>query len=160
MSEAQGRLERLQPRLQTEGEFAGWHLWDIDPFEHNAGPYYEYRGVDGAGRLAFRAEARHMNNGGFMHGGCLMSFADAALFFVAREALGEARGVTMHLAGDFLEPVPPGALMEATGEVVRAGGKTIYARGTLLANGRAALAFTGIIRKITERDHALSRTEI
>lgn len=151
MSEAEGGPTGFDLRRQPDGEFAGWYVWDIDPFERTSGPYYELREDGAAPRLAFRAEPRHMNNGGFMHGGCLMSFADAALFFVAREALGTSRGVTMHLAGDFLDPVPPGALMEATGEVVRAGGKTIYARGMLLADGTPVFSFTGIIRKITPR---------
>ena len=151
MSEAEGGPAGFDLRIQPDGEFAGWFVWDIDPFERTSGPYYEQRGADGDRRLAFRAEPRHMNNGGFMHGGCLMSFADAALFFVAREALGSSRGVTMHLAGDFLDPGPPGAFMEATGEVVRTGGKTIYARGLLLADGKPAFSFTGIIRKITPR---------
>ncbi|WP_375290023.1 PaaI family thioesterase [Qipengyuania sp.] len=135
----------------TEGEFAGWNVWQSDAFEQRAGPFYER--IDGDGRpvSAFRAEDRHMNGAGFMHGGCLMTFADGALFSIAREALGDGRGVTMNLSGDFLDSVAVGQLVEARGEVTRAGGKTIYVRGIVTADGKPALSFTGIIRRLSRR---------
>ena len=130
------------------GEFAGWQYWSSDPFESRAGPFYMTKAEDGAVRCAFRAEDRHMNGGGFMHGGCLMTFADFALFAIAGEALDGSKGVTMNLASDFLGPVKPGAFVEAHGEVTRGGGKTIFVRGMVTADGEPALSFTGIIRKI------------
>ena len=62
-----------------------------------------------------------------------------------------SHGVTMHLAGDFLDPASVGQLIEARGEVVRAGGKTIYVVGMIRADGKPVLSFNGIIRKITRR---------
>ncbi|PZU18338.1 MAG: thioesterase [Citromicrobium sp.] len=132
----------------TEGEFAGWQTWVGDPFETQSGPFYETSDADGRPLCAFRAEQRHMNGAGFMHGGCLLTFADSALFTIAREEMAGSRGVTMNLAGDFLDAVPLGALVEARGEVTRAGGKTVFARGIVTADGRPALSFTGIIRKV------------
>jgi uncharacterized protein (TIGR00369 family) len=134
--------------LVTEGEWAGWSVWESDAFEQNAGPFYEKIEADGSTVSAFRAEQRHMNGGGFMHGGCLMTFADGALFTIAREAMDGARGVTLNLAGDFLDPVEVGQMVEARGEVVRAGGKTIFTQGIVTADGKPALRFNGIIRKI------------
>ena len=136
----------------TEGEFAGWQVWQSDAFEQRAGPFYEKRQADGTMLTAFRAEPRHMNGAGFMHGGCLMTFADSALFTIATGALAGSHGVTMHLAGDFLDPARCGQLIEARGEVVRAGGKTIYVVGKITADGQPVLSFNGIIRKITRRD--------
>ncbi|MAW91144.1 MAG: thioesterase [Altererythrobacter sp.] len=136
----------------TEGEFVGWSEWSGDAFEQRAGPFYERRDEDGSHISAFRAEERHMNGAGFMHGGCLMTFADSALFTIATDALAGSHGVTMHLAGDFLDPARCGQLIEARGEVVRAGGKTIYVVGKITADGQPVLSFNGIIRKITRRD--------
>ena len=136
----------------TEGEFAGWSTWNSDAFEQRAGPFYERRDENGDYVSAFRAEERHMNGAGFMHGGCLMTFADSALFTIATDALAESHGVTMHLAGDFLDPARVGQLIEARGEVVRGGGKTIYVVGKITADGTPVLSFNGIIRKITRRD--------
>ena len=137
--------------LVTEGEFAGWSMWQSDAFEQRAGPFYERFEADGRGICAFRAELRHMNGGGFMHGGCLMTFADSAIFTIARAVLANTHAVTMNLSGDFLDAARVGELIEARGEVTRAGGKTIFVRGLATADGRPVLSFTAIIKKIRSR---------
>ena len=137
---------------ETKGEFAGWTYWRGDPFEDRAGPFYEKQLDDGSFVSAFRAEPRHMNGGGFMHGGCLMTFADGALFSIARDELQGHHAVTLHLTGDFLAQVTVGQLVEARGEVVRGGGKTIFVAGLVTADGTPALRFDGIIRKLGKRD--------
>ena len=82
-----------------EGEFAGWYYWNHDPFETQSGPFFMRREADGSYVSAFRAEPRHMNGGGFMHGGCLMTFADFALFAIATDELADGgQAVTMNLA--------------------------------------------------------------
>ncbi len=138
--------------LITEGEFAGWKNWAHDAFETRAGPFYYREDDDGAAVCAFRAEPRHMNGGGFMHGGCMMTFADFALFSIARREMTGQWGVTLNLAGDFLAAVHSGQLVEARGEVTRGGGKTVFVRGLVTADGTPALSFTGIIRKVARRD--------
>lgn len=135
----------------TEGEWAGWSRWQGDPFEERAGPFYEKELDDGTVVTAFRAERRHMNGAGFMHGGCLMTFADSAIFSIARHAMGGSHGVTMHLGADFLDPARVGELIEARGEVVRAGGKTVFVQGLVTADGRPVLRLDGIIRKVSGR---------
>lgn len=132
----------------AEGEFAGWNYWDGDPFESRSGPFYYREEADGSYVSAFRAEPRHMNGGGFMHGGCMMTFADFALFAIATRELDGSHAVTLTLSGDFLDPAYAGQLMEARGEVTRAGGKTIFVRGLITADGKPVFAFNGIIRKI------------
>lgn len=134
-----------------DGEFAGWRYWQGDPFESRAGPFFMRREDDGSYVSAFRTRASHMNGGGFLHGGCLMTFADFALFSIATEELAGDQGVTMNLSGDFLGAAGPGALMEARGEVTRGGGKTIFVRGLITADGAPALSFTGIIRRLARR---------
>ncbi len=134
-----------------EGEFAGWYHWNHDPFETRSGPFFMRREDDGTYLSAFRAEDRHMNGGGFLHGGCLMTFADFALFAIATDELEGANAVTMNLSSDFLGTAGPGALVEARGEVTRGGGKTIFVRGMITADGAPALSFTGIIRKFSPK---------
>ena len=135
----------------TEGEWAGWSSWQSDAFEQRAGPFYERFDAEGRGTCAFRAEPRHMNGGGFMHGGCLLTFADSAIFTFARKELAQHHGVTMNLSGDFLDSARVGELIEATGEVTRAGHKTIFVRGLATADGRPVLSFTAIIKKTGPR---------
>ena len=104
--ETRGRSSRLQ-RI-TQGEWAGWDQWRSDAFETRAGPFLE-RVENGESITAFRAGPEHMNGGGFMHGGCLMTFADSALFTIARPAMEGSFGVTVNLSGDFLASVRAGA---------------------------------------------------
>lgn len=141
----------IGPTIVADGEFAGWKNWAHDAFETRAGPFYYHEEADGAAVCAFRAEPRHMNGGGFMHGGCLMTFADFALFSIAYRELEGHWAVTVNLSGDFLDAVRAGQFVEARGEVTRSGGKTVFVRGLVTADGTPALSFTGIIRKVSRR---------
>ena len=153
MSEEAGTAEdRRDSRLRpiTTGEWAGWLQWQTDAFEQRAGPFYE-RVDETGGITAFRAGPEHMNGGGFMHGGCLMTFADAALFTIARPALDGSFGVTMNLSGDFLASARVGQFIEARGEITRAARSTIFVRGLVTADSDPVLSFTGIIKKVGRR---------
>ena len=70
LEESYGGTSRME-----EGEFAGWNFWKGDPYETRSGPFFMRRDEDGSIVSAFRAEDKHMNGGGFLHGGCLMTFA-------------------------------------------------------------------------------------
>src|SRR5579863_5136204 len=117
------------PQEIAEGEWAGWRAWSSDPFETLAGPFYARRGEDGRMVCAFKAERKHMNGMGFMHGGCLLTFADYALFCIADEALKDSDNVTASLNGEFIDAAREGERIEAAGEVVRAGGSLVFIRG-------------------------------
>ncbi len=146
-----GGDERTGPCKITEGEFAGWWTWGgVDPFEVLTGPFYS-REIDGKARCAFRVEARHMNTFGAMHGGCMMTFADFALFSLSQRARGGTLGVTVNLSGDFLGPAYVGEWIEATGEVTRSGKSLTFVRGMLTAEGRPMLSFSGVIKAVNRR---------
>jgi uncharacterized protein (TIGR00369 family) len=133
----------------ADGEWAGWWAWtETDPYEDVVGPFHWRRQDDGAVRCAFRAQTRHMNGYGFMHGGCIMTFADYALFVIAKDALEDAPAVTVTLNSEFVGSIAPGALVEATGEVVRATGRLVFARGLISADGAPALTFSGVLKRI------------
>ncbi|MFZ5669201.1 MAG: PaaI family thioesterase [Pseudomonadota bacterium] len=140
------------PRRITEGEWAGWLYWgDHDPFESQSGPYYFRKEADGAYRCAFRAEKKHMNGGGFMHGGCMMTFADYALFSIAYEELRDHHAVTVSLNGEFVGPAHEGDLVECTGEVVKAGKSMIFVRGLIFTGDAPMMTFSGVIKKVRAR---------
>jgi|HubBroStandDraft_1064217.scaffolds.fasta_scaffold00090_27 uncharacterized protein (TIGR00369 family) len=138
-------------RPVTEGEFAGWYYWPNDFFEVHSGPYFFRKEADDAIRCAFRVARRHLNGGGTTHGGCLLTFADYSLFAIAEPALAGARGVTVSLNSEFLGPALEGDLVEATGEVVKAGGSLLFVRGVITANARPSLNFSGVIKKLKPR---------
>ncbi len=138
---------------ETEGEFAGWQYYDApESFDSQIGPFYFRREDNGGSRCAFRAQQKHMNLGGRVHGGCLMSFADIALFQIAYAEMEGRSGVTVQLDSTFVDAGYLGDLIEATGEVVRAGGSLIFVRGDIRSGDRTLLTFSGIIKKMKPRD--------
>jgi len=133
----------------TNGPFAGWKTWPEEPFEHDvAGPFY-FRTDEQGPVCAFRAEHKHMNSGGVMHGGCLMTFADFALFGIAHEHIGDDDyGLTVAFTSEFLSGPKVGQLIEARGDVLRAGRSIIFVRGIVTADGEPALNFSGTIKRV------------
>ena len=142
----------MKPTIVSDGEFAGWSNWPDEPFEHQtAGPFY-FR-IDARGPVAaFRAERKHMNGGNVMHGGCLMTFADFALFAIANEQLDDAYGLTVAFTSEFLDGPREGEYIEARGEILRAGGSLVFIRGIVTAEGRPCLNFSGTIKRVRKKD--------
>ena len=141
-----------KPMPVTEGAWAGWLAYDTDPYESMTGPFYARRD-DAAGRMicAFRAETKHMNASGFMHGGCMATFADYAIFMIADEALAGSDSVTASLNCEFVDSARAGELIEATGEVVRATGSLVFVRGLIATGGRPIANFSAILKKIRRK---------
>lgn len=137
------------------GEFAGWSTWAEEPFEYEtAGPFY-FRMDEHGPVAAFRAERKHMNAGGVVHGGCLMTFADFALFALAHDdgAQGEGDyGVTVAFTAEFISGPVIGDYIEARGELLGGGRSLKFVRGVVTANGTPALNFSGTIKKFVKRD--------
>ena len=137
-------------RAITEGEWAGWRNWGADPWEDAGGPFFYRVEEDGSVRCAFRSEAKHMNGAGFMHGGCMMTFADFFTFALADPSVDEAT-VTVSLNSEFVRGANAGDLIEATGEVVRAGKSLIFVRGQITTGERILMTYSGVIRKFEKR---------
>jgi uncharacterized protein (TIGR00369 family) len=137
--------------VEDAGEWAGWERSESDPFELHAGPFYTRRDAAGRWVCAFRAERKHMNGGGFMHGGALATFADYAIFMFAREQLAGSGSVTASLNTEFLDGAQEGDLVEATGEVTRAGGSMVFVRGIARVGDRPVLNFSAIIKKVRRK---------
>lgn len=136
----------------TEGEFACWQTYDLhDTFDSVVGPFYFKPDPDGHMRCAFRAAQKHMNAGDRMHGGCLMTFADIAMFQIAYQEMEGASGVTVQLDSTFIDGAYVGELIEATGQVIKAGKSLIFVRGQITTADRPLLTFSGVIRKFTPR---------
>ena len=134
------------------GEFAGWTYWPDEPFEaQTAGPFFFREDAKGP-VAAFRAERKHMNGAGIMHGGALMTFADFALFGIALHTIEDGGyGLTVAFTSEFLDGPKEGEYVEARGEVLRAGGSLVFARGLVTADGRPCLNFSGTIKRVRRK---------
>lgn len=136
----------------TEGEWKGWQCYPGgDPFEDLAGPFYFRVGDDGRPICAFRAEHKHMNGGLFMHGGCVMTFADFSLFVIARDAIDGSRTVTATFNCELVGTARIGDLVECTGEVVKAGRSMVFVRGLITSPSGPVASFSSVLKKTTMR---------
>jgi len=139
----------------TEGEWAGWSCYPGgDPFEDLAGPFYCKIEENGQRLCAFRAEHKHMNGGMFMHGGCVMTFADFCLFWIAREDLTGVNSVTATFNGEFVGSCGIGDIVECRGEVVKAARSMVFVRGLITnasAGGTPMMSFSSVLKKTPRR---------
>lgn len=134
-------------KLVEEG-YATWG--DVDPYEDMVGPFYLKDNGDGTYRSAFISEKRHTNSSGALHGGLLMSFADFALFAIARNEIGE-QCVTVGFNSEFISAVGAGNRIEATGEVLRATRSLIFVRGKIFSGEETLMSFSGVLKKVRKR---------
>ncbi|MEZ6001776.1 MAG: PaaI family thioesterase [Hyphomonas sp.] len=138
--------------IEKSGEFSGWLTWTDDPFEHEtAGPFY-FKVDENGPVAAFRVKRKHMNANGVVHGGCLMSFADFALFAIGHGTTDGFTGVTVAFTSEFIDAVLENERLEARGDVLRDGGSLSFIRGIITGeDGRPVLNFSGTIKKRRER---------
>ena len=149
-------LIRPDLHIETEGEFKGWRTWRRDNFETHNGPFWHRIEDDGQIRCAFRVEKKHLNGSQHnVHGGAFMAFADYCLFAMASPVL-EGPGVTVSFACEFLDAARQGELIEASGEITRAGGSMIFLRGLLTTGERSVFAFSGTIKRVKRRTTAVA----
>ncbi len=113
-------------------------LWD--PFEAFLGPIFDKQtpSKEGATELwmAFRADARHINAGGVVHGGMLMTFADACLGSVAWNANNRAPCVTVSMQTNFMAPARLGDLVEARAQMRRETRSVLFVGGEFFVDGK------------------------
>ncbi|WP_353230162.1 PaaI family thioesterase [Novosphingobium sp.] len=135
-------------RLIDQGEWAGWHQWaGNDPFEDSTGPFYVAHDEHGI-VCGFRPAAHNRNGHGSIHGGCLMTFADFALFMLGASQGEEIHGVTVSMNSEFLAPAYAGQLLIGRGERIAGGRSLLFVRGVISADGAPVLSFSGVVKRV------------
>jgi acyl-coenzyme A thioesterase 13 len=143
------------PVVIKEGRFAGWSTWSAggDPYETTIGPFV-FRADGPRVRCAFEPRREHLNGGGTIHGGALMSFADFALFCIAHKELAGDKAVTLTCNSEFLKAGGLEGVVEVEGEVLRATRTLIFVRGLITQSSHPLLAFSGTLKKIEQRSRS------
>jgi uncharacterized protein (TIGR00369 family) len=121
--------------------FTQTHL--IDPFEIHVGPIYE-QGAKGERRFAFIIDERHINMRGIIHGGMLMTFADAAFGQAAWDACDHAHVVTLNMQNQFLAPAKAGDLVEVLPVLTRRTRSLMFLRGDFTVDGEAIFTVSSV----------------
>jgi uncharacterized protein (TIGR00369 family) len=118
-------------------------------FSQTVGPWYRVPAVDYA-QFAFRADERHINSIGIIHGGMMMSFADTLLGQAHRKVSGRP-AVTTRMTVDFIDAARFGDLVEGKGEVTRITRNLVFVRCTVWSGRRTLLNASGVFSFVRER---------
>jgi uncharacterized protein (TIGR00369 family) len=120
-----------------------WQPRIANDFPHFVGPFLE-KLEDGRRIFAFRADARHVNDRGVVHGGMLTTFADQAFGELVLDSVERRLCATIQLNTHFVAAVQVGDLVEARGEIVRGTRSLVFMRGFLMVGERIVASVDGI----------------
>jgi uncharacterized protein (TIGR00369 family) len=152
-SDAEGLEDTGLPRgAQPDADDPGWFTWGDFPRSSFAAA---------TGRLLFKPDALgrglvrmfptddHMNMGGSIHGGAIMSFIDMAMF-AGGLCAGMERGhyVTLDLTTHFLARGQAGSPLDAHVELVKQTRGHAFLQGVVKQNGENCYSFTGTLKRV------------
>ena len=146
----------LPTGAQEDADHPGWYSWgDFPPSSFAAATGRLLFKPDGERRGVVRMfpTERHMNMGGSIHGGAVMSFIDMAMFAGGRCAgMEEGHYVTLDMATHFLARGQVGVPLDAHVELVRQTRGHVFMQGTVTQDGEPCYSFTGTLKRIKDRN--------
>ena len=130
----------------------GWYHWPDIPPESFAGQtgVLLFRPEGAGARMRMFPTRLHLNNGGSVHGGAVMSFIDMALFAGMRCAgIDDGHYVTLDCATHFIArgkiDVPLDAVVRLVGQTK---GGHVFLQGQCEQDGKPTHSFTGTLKRI------------
>jgi uncharacterized protein (TIGR00369 family) len=148
------------PAFDPAGE--GWAHRAPVGFTGLIGPLWSRPEGDGWA-YGLKAETRHANVHGIVHGGMLVTLLDNSMGLTVWHATGLRPAVTMQLNTQFLAAAYPGEFLEARGEIMRLANSVVFVRGILVVGERRVAAADGIwkvlARPLAGQAEARTRTE-
>ncbi len=129
------------------------HGWAPIPgrgFPVQVGTFYG-RQAESGWRYGFVAEERHLNIGGVVHGGMLMTFMDDILGMSVWEAAGRKPVSTIQLNNRFVSPARLGEFVECVPRLERLARSVAFIRGELLVGDRLVMASDGVWKLLGQR---------
>jgi acyl-coenzyme A thioesterase PaaI-like protein len=124
-------------------------LRDASGFGGLVGPLYVRKPRDGRTfAWGFRVVDKHLNIGGIVHGGMLVTFADQCMGALAYFAAGKRPSSTIDLAASFVSPGQPGDWIECSGAVSRVTRELVFVTGRVTAGDRTLVELKGIWKRL------------
>ncbi len=136
-------MNKTKPPAKFDPAAAGWQPYSDDGFFGLVGPLWT-REVAGTHLYAFKAERKHHNRRGVVHGGMLMAFADRAMGMTCWYANGERPQATVQLDIQFVDAVQIGEFVEAKCTVVRRTRALVFMKGDLVVGDRIVATASGV----------------
>jgi acyl-coenzyme A thioesterase 13 len=144
-----------------DAEHDGWFSWGDFPRSSFAAA---------TGRLLFKPDGPgrgicrmfptedHMNMGGSIHGGAIMSFIDMSLFAGGLCAgMDKAHYVTLDLTTHFVARGQAGSPLDAHVELVKQTRGHAFLQGVVKQNGENCYSFSGTLRRVNRANGPSSR---
>lgn len=124
-------------------------LRDESGFGRLIGPLHVRKPKEGRSfAWGFRAVEKHLNPGGVVHGGMLVTFADQCFGALAYFAAGKKPCSTIDLSASFVAPGRPGDWIECTGAVSRVTRELVFVTGRVTAGERTLVDLKGIWKRL------------
>ena len=137
---------------QPDPDHPGWFSWGDFPrssFAAATGRLLFLPAGPGRGEVRMFPTEAHMNMGGSIHGGAVMSFIDMALFAGGRCAgMSEGHYVTLDLTTHFLARGEARVPLDARVELVRQTRGHAFLQGVCVQDGEPCYSFTGTLKRI------------
>jgi acyl-coenzyme A thioesterase PaaI-like protein len=111
------------------------------------GPLF-IRQSDSGPRFAFRAETKHANARGIVHGGRLMTFADQTLGLTIQRALNTLDLATASLTCNLVASARPGDLIEGVATITRITKRMVFIKGIVNCGDVVLMDASGIWARI------------
>ncbi len=156
-NDAEGLEDTGLPRgAQPDPENPGWYTWGDFPrssFAAATGRLLFKPDGPGRGLARMFPTEDHMNMGGSIHGGAIMSFIDMSMF-AGGLCAGMERGhyVTLDLTTHFLYRGQAGSPLDAHVELIRQTRSYVFLHGVVKQNGENCYSFSGTLKRIRERN--------
>jgi acyl-coenzyme A thioesterase 13 len=146
----------VPPGATPDSEHQGWYSWGDFPrgsFAAATGRLLFRPDAEGRARTRIFPTEQHMNMGGSIHGGAVMSFIDMSLF-AGGLCAGMRRGhyVTLDLTTHFLARGRVGIPLDAEVELVRETRSFAFMQGVVRQDGEPCYSFSGTLKRIRDRN--------
>jgi uncharacterized protein (TIGR00369 family) len=147
----------LPSGASEDADTPGWFTWGDFPrgsFAAATGKLLFRPDGHGRARVRMFPTEAHLNMGGSIHGGAVMSFIDMALFAGGRCAgMDEGHYVTLDLSVHFAGRGRAGIPLEAEVRLVKqTRGGIVFLIGTCEQDGEPTHSFTGTLKRVKERN--------
>jgi uncharacterized protein (TIGR00369 family) len=141
---------------KPDSDFPGWYSWGDFPlssFAAATGRLLFRPAGPGRGEVRMFPTEAHMNMGGSIHGGAVMSFIDMAMFAGGRCAgMADGHYVTLDLTTHFLARGQAGVPLDAQVQLVRQTRGHVFVQGVCVQEGEPCYSFTGTLKRIRARN--------
>jgi acyl-coenzyme A thioesterase 13 len=124
-------------------EIEGFDKLDDDGFNQHIGPLFVRKNGDG---LEFRmpVRAEHLNGGGVVHGGMMMTFADIILQKTAENSAPGKKVTSVSLNSDFCSFGPSDCTLKGIGTITRQTRTIQFLSGEIRLGDKILMTMTGV----------------